>query len=105
MGRKLAGEWSSAWTSRLLREAWKAQRIHLAPEMGGGRETYLYGFGTVTPMKVGEQVRGEFKFPWDTDCLVKFNLFQRTQPSGKMSGGREAYLYGSGSTGLMKVGR
>ena len=30
-------------------------------------------------------------------------MTQRAQRAAKMGGGREAYLYGSGSAGLMKV--
>jgi hypothetical protein len=33
----------------------------------------------------------------------QLGMHQRTQGAGEVGGGREAYLYGSGSAGLMKV--
>lgn len=37
-------------------------------------------------------------------CSGQLGLFQKTQPAGKMDGEWEAYLYGSGSASMMKMG-
>lgn len=39
-----------------------------------------------------------------TGCLSQLGVPQRIHQAGMMGGGRETYLYGSGSAGLMKVG-
>lgn len=61
--------------------------------MGWGKEANLYGSGSAHLMT---GIAG---------CLGQLGMPQRTQRAGKMDAGREAYLCGSGSSGLMKVGR
>lgn len=63
VGIEFAGEWRSAG---LLRAAWNVQRTQLAGEIGGGRETYLYDSHKAGLMKVGGEVTGEWKSPWDS---------------------------------------
>jgi predicted Rossmann-fold nucleotide-binding protein len=47
----------------------------------------------------------EWRSPWDSRLLrSQFDLSQRAQQAGKVSGRREANLYGSGVSGLMEVG-
>lgn len=64
----------------------------------------LYGSDVTFVMKVGIGVAGEWKFPWVSKLIREVWHAQTTQQSGKMVGRKEAYLYISGSTGLMKVG-
>jgi hypothetical protein len=71
----------------------------------GSRSTGLYGSGATGPMKVSREVVGEWRFPGTAGCSKQLALLQSAQQAGKMGGGREAYLYGSGSIGLLKVGR
>jgi hypothetical protein len=42
--------------------------------------------------------------PGIVGCSGQPGLLQGTQQAGKIDRGKEAYTYGSGSTGLMKVG-
>jgi hypothetical protein len=43
--------------------------------------------------------------PGPPGCPEQLGLLQRTWQAEKIGGAREAYLYGSGSPGLMKVDR
>jgi hypothetical protein len=54
-------------------------------------------------MKVVAEVVEDWRSPRIAGCSGQLGLPQRTQPAGKRVGGRETNLYGSGSTGLMKV--
>ena len=56
VSREVAGEWMSAWVSRLLRVAWPAQRTPTAGKTGGGRDAYLYDSGAAVLMKGGREV-------------------------------------------------
>jgi hypothetical protein len=55
-------------------------------------------------MMVGREVVGEWMSTWASRLLREALGAYRIQHAGKMGGGRVAYLYGSDSTGLMKVG-
>lgn len=63
----------------------------------------LYGSGAKDLLKVGREVAGDWRTSWASRLLWSAWLARRTQGAGKMGGGREAYLCGSGSAGLMKV--
>ena len=64
----------------------------------------FYGFGPALLydseasglMKVGRELEGEWRSPEIADRLGQLGMTQRAQQAGKMGGGREAYLYGSG---------
>lgn len=56
-------------------------------------------------MQVGREVQENGCSPWLADCSGHLGRPRELTKQGKMSGRREAYLYGSEFTGLMKVGR
>ena len=56
-------------------------------------------------MHVDREVGGNGHTQQRIRCLRQFCMSQKTQKTGRMDGGREADLYGSGCTGLIKVDR
>lgn len=55
-------------------------------------------------MKVGKEISGEWRSAWANRLLRAAWCAQKTQGARKMDGRKGGYLYGSGCTGMMKVG-
>lgn len=70
VGGELAGKQRFPWnSSRIVRIAWLGLENSASREDNGGREVILFGSGVSGLMKVGGQVAGEWKFPWDSKLL------------------------------------
>jgi hypothetical protein len=71
VGREVAREWMSAWTSRLFETAWNSQRTSQAEKWWGEgrREAYLNGSDSVDMIKVRGEMAGKWTFPWDGRIL------------------------------------
>lgn len=56
-------------------------------------------------MKVGREVAGEWRFPWDSSRILRVAWFVLENSASREDGSeREANLYDSGDLGLRKVG-
>ena len=51
----------------------------------------------------GEEVTGKWRSLWASRLFRAAGNAQRTQRAGKMGGGKEINLYGSGSIGVLKA--
>jgi hypothetical protein len=58
--------------------------------------TLPYGSGSTGLMRVGREVGENRSPPGLSSCSSQVHLLHRTQQAGRMGGGKEAYLYGSG---------
>lgn len=66
----------------------------------GSVSSGLYGLGGAVQLIVSSELAGEWICAWAIKLKVSWHS-QRTQLVGKMGGGKEAYLYDSGSAVLM----
>ena len=73
--------------------------------MDGGREAYLHVTVSECLMKVSEEVGGECCSPFHNRLFRVTYFVTRSQQPGKISRGREASLYSSGSTVFIEVRR